>query len=52
MLSPATQANGTPAAMARSISAAASAGLVAKPTPAGTCAAARRAGSLVQPLGG
>ena len=54
MLSAATQANGTPAAMARSTSAAAAAaiaGLVARPTPAGTRATARRSGSLVQPFG-
>ena len=51
MLSPATQAKGTPAAMARSTMARASRGLVAKGVPGGTCAAAARAGSSVQARG-
>ena len=47
-LSVATQVNGTPASSARSIMPTASRGLVAKRTAAGTCVAARRAGSSVQ----
>src|SRR5215211_2548471 len=46
-----TQANGTPAAMARSIIASAKAGLVAKPVSGGTCAPTIRAGSLVHAWG-
>jgi len=51
MLSAATQLNGTPPAMVRSIMRAASRGFVAKPISAGTCAAARREGSSVQAFG-
>ena len=51
MLSAAIQANGTPAAIARSTMRPASRGLVAKPTSGGTCADAKRAGSSVQALG-
>ena len=45
------QANGTPAAIARSIIPTASAGLVAKVVSSGTCAPAMRTGSSVQAFG-
>jgi hypothetical protein len=48
MLSPATHANGTPAAMIRSIMPRARCGLVAKAISRGMCAAAQRAGLSVQ----
>ena len=50
-LSAATQANGTSAAMARSIIVTARCGLVAKANVSGTCVAAQRRGSSVQAFG-
>ena len=50
-VSAATQAKGTPAAMARPAMPSASRGLVANRTPSDTCAAAERAGSLTRSFG-